>query len=133
MEFLKNLCETRGNALDVYIAAHGPGEVLLNGSNLPNIKRAEYASEFLKNVSDSKPKYESVYDDLDAFNPDVGGRVFVKSKRDCAGIYLDSEKEFSDVLEFLKNIDAFAVCSENNPDGNGVMLTVDWRVEHVKF
>lgn len=132
MDFLKNLCETGGNALEVYVAAHGPCEVSFANDDAENIGRAENAAEFLENLSQSNPKYENVFDGFDDYNPDVGGRVFVKSNADCAGIYLDNPHEFKMALEFLKNVDAFALAAEDNPDG-GSVLTLDWRVEDVKF
>lgn len=133
MEFLKNLCETSGNALDVYIAAHGPGFEVLQNEDGKSSARAEELSGFCEIISSSNPSYSAVFDGFDDCNTSVGGRIFVKSQRDCAGIYLDSPAEFSNALEFLKNADAFAIAAEDNPDGNGVMLTVDWRVEDVRF
>ena len=132
VELFKNLCETGGEALDIYIAAHGPGEVSLKRIDIRRATKAREVSEFLKNLSESKPKYENVYDGFDENNPDVGGRLQTRSSRDCAGIYMSNKEDFAKAKRFLKKVDAFALCAENNP-GGGVLFTLDWRIENVRF
>ena len=72
-------------------------------------------------------------DEIEATNAHGSGRVFVKTDYNYSSFRIDDPEKISNALSFLENVDAIAIVAEYDPDSGETILSLDWRVENVKF
>lgn len=137
MGLFNTLCETSRDAFESYANSLRTGDQTYDHVSEEKKARFETARGVFENLfeksENTKKDFTLSIREPDATRQSAGGFLWQKTVDvDGSGFYLDGES-LSLASEFLENVDRFLVYGSPHPDTGVSSLTVEWRVDDVRF
>ena len=130
---MSNFCGTDVETFIRYTGLADRSNQVFHNIDAEKMERCHKATEVLKKSFDSLKNAAVFFNETKNETKNQHGMAFVMTDYGYSSFRIDNPEKQKEALKFLEVVDAIAIVSEKDPDTKETVLTLDWRVDGVRF